>query len=84
MARIETGPVCFGDDWKCVCIRGDDALYYSHTLSILLRALKENKHEFINAFMLNDINDLKELFSSCYQQNDGDFQQLKSFDECKK
>lgn len=35
-ARVETGPVRFGDDWPGTFIRGDDAFAYALYLRMLL------------------------------------------------
>lgn len=39
IARVETGPIQFGDDWPGIFIRGDDALLYGKELSALTESL---------------------------------------------
>jgi hypothetical protein len=52
MARIETGPVQFGDDdWPGVFIRGDHALHFSFTLTSLLNSDLEGITEMERAIL---------------------------------
>jgi hypothetical protein len=40
-ARVETGPVQFGEDWPGTFIRGDHAGHYAHVLREVVEALPE-------------------------------------------
>lgn len=67
----------FGDDWRGVFIRGDDA----HAYAAALGAIIQNSSDvFANAVLLG-LKDL--LLRSDESQADSDTQKLRSFDVCK-
>lgn len=76
--RIETGPVEFGDDWRGVYIRGDNALYYAMELK---RFLANNKTD--DWMAEGNLQSLLELLQSAAQGGDSEpVQKLKDFREC--
>lgn len=54
-ARVETGPVQFGDDWPGVFIRGDNAGYYAMALDALLQ--QSDKADLLTLSILNGLRD---------------------------
>lgn len=60
--RIETGVVEFGDDWKGIYLRGDDAMAYG----ILIDQMLQNKKNLITEIQLKS---LVELLFSCKENN---------------
>jgi hypothetical protein len=49
MARPETGPMQFGDDWPGMFIRGDDAAWMAHSMLAAAQALSDIADGQINA-----------------------------------
>ena len=39
--RVETGPICFGDDWPGLFVRGDNAFNYALHLQLLVEAMEK-------------------------------------------
>ncbi len=85
MSRIETGSVQFGDDWPCVVIRGDNAMYYSQQLNLIKLSIQGNKDL---AFVSGQIDGLMSLLGGCnagpIDKGKSDCQFLKPFEECVK
>lgn len=77
--RIETGYAQFGDDWKCIVIRGDNALYYGQMLKLAAEKLTQDDDLF---FVKQQIDGMAKFFSGVNQQVQNEVQQLKPFDEC--
>lgn len=76
--RIESGPMCFGQDWNAVAIRGDNAMYYR----MILQQHLDGRGDVLSKMVLEG---LVNLLGSCNQhaQNpDYPVQQLKDFKEC--
>ena len=82
--RIETGAVEFEDDWPCLVIRGDSAMWFAQVLRRTLEACEEQK--LIVDYM--NLEYLCNLLGSCHQANVSDnpesCQRLKSFVECQR
>lgn len=72
--RIETGPVQFNNDWPCVVIRGDNALYTAMMLqqvAQLLEKYMENDGSagvFTTSMGLTELKNHVKLLSSCNAQ----------------
>ena len=85
--RPETGGMKFGDDWRGVFIRGDEAIGYWMTVDGILRGMKLDGtiENAINKSMLQNLANV--LYSSCQTQIPNappitkEFQQMKPFDE---
>lgn len=80
--RIETGAVQFGDDWPCVVIRGDNAMWYAHLMDIIDQQCKEKG---VDMGMLG-WDSFRALLGSCTAQpidkGQSPCQFLKSYKEC--
>jgi len=76
--RAETGTIKFGDDWRGVFIRGDDAFGYAVHLR---RLLSLGSTPRIAAQILKGVIDLLE--SADERRRDDGVQRLKAFEECK-
>ena len=59
--RIETGVMQFGDDWPCIVIRGDNALWYGQLLKWLLDGTISKE----DAMSLMPLKGLSDLLLSC-------------------
>lgn len=59
-ARVETGPVQFGNDWPGVFIRGDHAGYYAMTLRAIIEGGYGKQEDAIAEIQLRG---LQELFA---------------------
>ena len=85
--RAETGGMCFGDDWRGVFIRGDNALNYYLILDTFLRQAK--KTEMADSIIaLSQLEGLAAtLYQACQTQQPElppihtEFQQMKPFAE---
>lgn len=62
--RVETGPVCFGDDWTGLFIRGDNAFGYGMAVSAAIEHLKE-KGCGSDFFLLSQLESLLDNLMSC-------------------
>lgn len=74
MARPETGPMKFGDDWTGTFVRGDVSLYYAAALK---QVLNGTGHPV-------EVAALEGLLKALQLSEEGfaEPQRLKSFDEC--
>jgi len=66
LARVETGPVQFGDDWPGVFIRGDNALTFAHMLQEALTYLPAREY-----LMTAQLAGLVDELQSCSVGNTG-------------
>lgn len=76
--RAETGTIKFGDDWRGVFIRGDEA--FAHAMQ-LRRLLGLGSLPKVAVAMLTGLLDLLE--SADERRRDDGVQRLKAFEECK-
>ena len=86
--RIETGAVQFGDDWPCVSIRGDNAMWYNMQLELLLNKVEETELAKDYAMAISTLRGLQGTLSGCnarsVDQGKSECQFLKPFEECVK
>jgi len=80
--RVETGTVKFGDDWRCVVIRGDNAFGYANLISEAIAMLQHDDHAVI---MVAGLRNLERLLTSADERVTAPCtQELKPFKECLK
>lgn len=78
--RAETGPMQFGDDWKGVFIRGDQALMlYAPMLSAALDLLPVGPEAQL---MRGTIGGLVQLLRDANQHSARDVQSMKPYEQC--
>lgn len=58
--RVETGPIQFGEDWPGLFIRGDNCIYHSMYLRIVLESIKDSQDKLL----ISQIENLIELMES--------------------
>lgn len=78
--RVETGVLQFGDDWPCVVIRGDNAMYYA----AMLRQVADNPELAEGVMVKAMLEGLADLLGECRVTPNGEpkeVQYLKSFDK---
>ncbi len=78
--RPETGPMQFGDDWRGVFIRGDNALMLYVPLLNELREKLKSEDDFLLSVSLNNL--INVLASAEHNHENQDVQIMKSFEEC--
>lgn len=76
MSRPETGPMKFGDDWRGVFIRGDNAFHFATTLDYAIALLRDGD---INRYVLQGLRDT--LASADERVTDVETQYMRPFDE---
>lgn len=77
MARIETGPIQFGDDWPGIFIRGDNAMYFSMELNAFLESIPVDSELNISPLL-----GLARVLASCDARGDqADVQKLKKAED---
>lgn len=77
--RAETGSIQFGNDWPCVLIRGDNAMYYATQLQMLL----DGTVGLDDLIAKTTLDGLVNLLSGCYAHgNLEDLQELEDFPKC--
>ena len=88
--RAETGYVKFGDDWRGVFIRGDNAYLYALHLAELLRVQEGGEQWALSPFNRAVLSGLLRLLEGSNEHEhkerpDGDVnvQQMKPFEECR-
>lgn len=77
--RPETAPMQFGDDWRGLFIRGDNAFGFKLALE---RALASERLDPLTRHQLQELADL--LARSDHFVEDPELQRLKDFDACQK
>lgn len=77
--RIETGVVQFGDDWPCVVIRGDNAMYYAMQLKEFLQNPESISENAIAVAALEGLVSLLEGSNAFSDLND--LQLMKDFND---
>lgn len=60
--RVETGPLCVGDDYPGVFIRGDKSLWWSNRLTHTIRMLKDTS---IDEATILELKELRDTLQSC-------------------
>lgn len=80
MSRPETGPMKFGDDWRGIFIRGDNAGYYALVLEHIETLIPDG--DFINRGVVHGLR--MTLCGADERYESKETQIMKSFDECKK
>ena len=83
--RAETGPMRFGDDWRGVFIRGDNASTYAEMLKLVL---SERMEAITHTILLSLACDLDSAHEDSRTSDDASpersrrEQQMKAFEEC--
>ena len=76
--RAESGPIRFGNDWRGLFLRGDEAMAYA----LLLRTVLE-RPVFESFFEKPVLTGLLETLESVHEASKIQAQDLKPFEECK-
>ena len=79
--RVETGSLQFGDDWPCVVIRGDNAMYYAMILNNFLSNAETAKDDVLSTIILNGLADILGGCAVSPDGNSSDCQYVKDFNE---
>lgn len=79
--RVETGSMEFGEDWRGVFIRGDDALHYQMVLGMALKSLKDGVP--LDPFSTMVLKGLVDTLAAAYQHGGGEPQRLRPYPECR-
>lgn len=86
--RIETGSVQFGQDWPCVVIRGDNAMWYNMQIEMLLKEVEKTSMKQDYAGVIGTLRDLQSTLSGCnagpIDKGQSECQFLKPIEECLK
>lgn len=76
--RAETGPMQFGEDWKGVFIRGDNAFAFAQYLKAILPHISFTNDFFAKGY----IEELIRILEKSNQYTGSNPQKMKPFEEC--
>jgi len=80
--RAETGSMQFGNDWRGVFIRGDNAAYYAIIIKLALEHHQELKKDVNTLWALEELLKVLENSNERTHLNEDGVQKMKPFEEC--